>query len=236
MPLLEAGSTQAGTLVSNQNLMHVKFHANRFQDNLLSKRLQQLNSEEMKQRLRHQRTSNELIFFLRECKKTTGYLSKMKSFQSNSCLLPNADETNSSSKTKTFESKSSLDIISRRDLIASKFRSNSYSTHGNYPVPKPRKKFSLDETKIESLNTLKNKIDLKTLKTAPTPKPRLNIFEQILNCSPSSSSAGSSQCSSNSKPPVSSRSNSSTFSSNSSESLNEICKISVKKFVQLRHK
>jgi len=65
-------------IVNNQNLLHVKFHVNKFQDNLLSKRLQQLNTEEMKQRLKHQRASNELVVFLKECQQTTGYLAKMK--------------------------------------------------------------------------------------------------------------------------------------------------------------
>lgn len=70
-------------LVNNQNLLHVKFHVNKFQDNLLTKRLQQLNMEEMKLRLKHQRASNELVVFLKECQQTTGYLSKMKQIDNN---------------------------------------------------------------------------------------------------------------------------------------------------------
>ena len=71
-------------VVNNQNLLHVKFHVNKFQDNLLSKRLQQLNVEEMKLRLKHQRTSNELVVFLKECQQSTGYLSKMKQIDNSS--------------------------------------------------------------------------------------------------------------------------------------------------------
>lgn len=101
MPLKETSPN----LKPHSNLMHVKFHSNKHQENLLSKRLEQINNEETRYRLKHQKTSDELIIFLRECKKTTGYFAKMKSFQSNSLFM----ETDNNSKTK-FESKSSLDI------------------------------------------------------------------------------------------------------------------------------
>ena len=51
----------SSTLLNNQNLLHVKFHVNKIQENLLSKRLKQLNEQEMKLRLKNQRTSNDLI-------------------------------------------------------------------------------------------------------------------------------------------------------------------------------
>lgn len=98
-------------LKPHPNLMHVKFHANRHQENLLCKRLEQLNIEEMKNRLKHQKTSDELIIFLRECKKTTGYFSKMSCFQSNSMFI----ENNENLKSK-FESKSSLEMTNRQKL------------------------------------------------------------------------------------------------------------------------
>ena len=62
------------TQLSNQNLLHVKFRLNKFEDNLLSKRLKQLDIDEMKWRLRSQRDSNDMTRFLRDCKSTTGYL------------------------------------------------------------------------------------------------------------------------------------------------------------------
>ena len=79
----KASAPNQQKVVNNQNLLHVKFHVNKFQDNLLSKRLQQLNMEEMKLRLKHQRASNELVVFLKECQQTTGYLSKMKQIDNN---------------------------------------------------------------------------------------------------------------------------------------------------------
>jgi hypothetical protein len=69
----------AKSIIHNQNnVLHVKLRDNRFQDNLLTKKLRQLNLEEMKTRLKHQRSSNELMLFLNECQKTTGYYAKMK--------------------------------------------------------------------------------------------------------------------------------------------------------------
>jgi hypothetical protein len=73
----------SSTLLNNQNLLHVKFHVNKIQENLLSKRLKQLNEQEMKLRLKNQRTSNDLINFLKDCKQSTGYLSKMQSNNKN---------------------------------------------------------------------------------------------------------------------------------------------------------
>ena len=144
MPLSALSSSQSGevgsgaasgpgtnqqTVVNNQNLLHVKFHVNKFQDNLLSKRLQQLNVEEMKQRLKHQRTSNELVVFLKECQQSTGYLAKMKQIDNNeshvdSTLRDNHTSTLSNAvknminasilvvDTKHFESKSCQDYAS----------------------------------------------------------------------------------------------------------------------------
>ena len=62
------------TQLCNQNLLHVKFRLNKFEDNLLSKRLKQLDIDEMKWRLRSQRDSNDVTRFLRDCKSTTGYM------------------------------------------------------------------------------------------------------------------------------------------------------------------
>ena len=54
-----------------------KFFVNKFQDNLLSKRIRQLDNDELKSRLKHQRASNDLVMFWRDCQKSTGYMSKM---------------------------------------------------------------------------------------------------------------------------------------------------------------
>lgn len=61
-------------LRNNQNYLQCKFHTNKFQENLLNKRLKQLDVDEMKTRLKSQRDSNELINFLVNCQTSTGYL------------------------------------------------------------------------------------------------------------------------------------------------------------------
>lgn len=58
----------------NHNYLQCKFQTNKFQENLLTKRLKQLDADEMKTRLKNQRDSNELIGFLRNCQVSTGYL------------------------------------------------------------------------------------------------------------------------------------------------------------------
>jgi hypothetical protein len=74
----------SSSLLNNQNLLHVKFHVNKIQENLLNKRLKQINDQEMKLRLKNQRTSNDLVNFLNDCKQSTGYFSKMNSNKSSS--------------------------------------------------------------------------------------------------------------------------------------------------------
>lgn len=61
-------------LINNHNYLQCKFHTNKFQENLLSKRLKQLDVDEMKVRLKNQRDSNELISFMQSCQSSTGYL------------------------------------------------------------------------------------------------------------------------------------------------------------------
>ncbi len=61
-------------LNNNHNYLQCKFHTNKFHENLLSKRLKQLDVDEMKTRLKNQRDSNELVNFLKKCQVSTGYL------------------------------------------------------------------------------------------------------------------------------------------------------------------
>lgn len=190
----------------NQHLMQVKFHMNRFQDNLLTKRLQQLNSEEMKSRLKHQRTSNELILFLRECQKTTGYYSKMNpsgggaataSFESksfHSCMSDASCPSDKKSSATTTITTSPYRLNMRRPstgVSSTSFRSNSY-TNCFY---------------TGSSSNLGSKLNM-AKKEPPAALPN------------SASSSGCSQYSTSNKvASTSSRSDSSTYSSNSSESL-----------------
>lgn len=104
----------------------------------MSKRLKQLNNEEMKSRLKHQRTSNELVYFLRECQKTTGYYSKLNELKSNSGTVSSrvttasttlADSESSQLDSTSFYSSNSSKSArypNRRPLTG-KFRSTSYS-------------------------------------------------------------------------------------------------------------
>jgi hypothetical protein len=135
---------QQQMIANNQNLLHVKFHVNKFQDNLLSKRLQQLNMEEMKQRLKHQRASNELVVFLKECQQTTGYLAKMKQidnshnqhqhhnrnnhFRYNPNSSYNADNSNSSTNNNPPLSNAVKNMINASILVVETSTSTSTST------------------------------------------------------------------------------------------------------------
>ncbi|RNA23656.1 hypothetical protein BpHYR1_050912 [Brachionus plicatilis] len=206
MPLKE---TSPNT-IPHPNLMHVKFHANKHQENLLSKRLQQLNSDEMKYRLKHQRTSDELIIFLRDCQKTTGYFAKMKSFQSNSVFIGK----NGSKKSK-FESKSSLDMTNNSKVCSI---SQIQTSNGS-----KAKKFPMKE------NSSKSRIDL-----AYVQNRQKALFERILNSPGSSANSSSSRSNvtsksscSESKQEMSDRSATSLYSN--SIDFNEIFKETDKK-------
>lgn len=69
-------------VINNHALFDAKYRVNKFEENLLSKQLEKLNIEEMKSRVKHHRMSTELILFLRNCKKTTGYFEKSKQLES----------------------------------------------------------------------------------------------------------------------------------------------------------
>ena len=88
-------------------MFNVKFNLNKFQDNLLSKRLKQLDDEEMKARLKHQRTSNDLVTFLRECQNITGYHSSSRSNLQDPETMPRRFSDASSTSSSTFNSNSS---------------------------------------------------------------------------------------------------------------------------------
>jgi len=68
-------------VINNQALFDAKYRVNKFEENLLSKQLEKLNIEETKSRVKHHRMSTDLILFLRNCQKTTGYFEKGKQFE-----------------------------------------------------------------------------------------------------------------------------------------------------------
>lgn len=89
----------------------------------------------MKSRLRHQRTSNELIYFLRECQKSTGYYSKLNELKQGSMSTRTGGGASSSFDSSSLEStsfynaKSATSRAARRPLtgaVSNKFRSTSY--------------------------------------------------------------------------------------------------------------
>lgn len=214
-------------LLANQNLMHVKFHVNKFQDNLLSKRLQQLNTEEMKSRLKYQRTSNELLYFLRECQKTTGYYSKMNeyknqmqsstdSFESKSFCANYASTKCSSQRPPTALKRPSTGFSSNSGSGISKFRSTSYNNcfpqdESGAPAIKPPL----------SASTKKFTHFVEEIETTP---PKCSLFiDNLPITTPNTPNSANSQSTSTSKTSSSRSSNSSSvFSSNSSESLVEV--------------
>ena len=87
-------------LVNNHNYLQCKFQTNKFQENLLTKRLKQLDADEMKTRLKNQRDSNDLIGFLRNCQLSTGYLdNKLKAHrQGNISKIIQLNQSSSKSK------------------------------------------------------------------------------------------------------------------------------------------
>ena len=123
---------------SNTNLMHVKFHLNKFHDKLLSKRIKKLNREEMKFRLAHQRVSNDLTSFLRECKKSTGYLNFAEQQQHQQQQIMSS----SSSKRKSQCGDDSRKLMLDLDLIAA---SSSSSSTNYVSVLKFPKTFNFDD-------------------------------------------------------------------------------------------
>lgn len=204
-------------ICANQNLMHVKFHVNKFQDNLLSKRLKQLNNEEMKTRLKHQRTSNELIYFLRECQKSTGYYSKMNEYKRGGGMKSNEEQARTTVIEKCISLCPTTDSTSTRASLSShvirpstgRFRSSSYSNC--FPQLKTNDKLlarrSIDESATHRASLF---IDAATALSTSTSTPN----------TPNSNSSGIANISS-SKTSTSRSSNSSSnsaFSSNSSES------------------
>ena len=203
-------------ICANQNLMHVKFHVNKFQDNLLSKRLKQLNNEEMKTRLKHQRTSNELIYFLRECQKSTGYYSKMNEYKRGGGMKSNEEATviekcislcpttDSTSTTSTRTSLSSHVIRPSTGRFRSSSYSNCFPQLKNDDGRKLLARRSIDESATHRASLF---IDAATALSTSTPNTPNSNSSGIANISSSKTSTSRSSNSSNS-----------AFSSNSSES------------------
>lgn len=175
----------------------------------MSKRLKQLNNEEMKSRLRHQRTSNELIYFLRECQKTTGYYSKLNELKNSNTNMG----LGSSLESTSFSSPSKRPLTS-----AIKFRSTSYSSSSsssnsssiidrNPPHPPPphvSRSIDSEENKLTSSLFLDEPLH------TPINSASSNGSSVTNNCHQSKTTTTTS---------TSRSSNSSVFSSNSSESL-----------------
>ena len=233
-------NSSAGVLAT-QNLLNVKMHANKFQDNLLNKRLQQLNSDEMKQRLKHQRASNELVMFLRECKKTTGYLSQMSSScsggganQKNTDLalaeMPNFDHL-SDSKSSFYDScsfsTSSEKLKAARSISASRTvtttttatSSSSSSSSRTYSLASSFQSAAVADPSYRPKKSTKSQTAAASV--SPHKASNNNSNEQRFpsaHSTQTSVTASSTSCSS-SAASNSSRSNSCAFSSNSSESL-----------------
>lgn len=157
---------QPHMVLNNHNLLHVKFHVNKFQDNLLSKRLQQLNVEEMKVRLKHQRTSNELVLFLRECQQSTGYLSKMKQIDNSNFSHLDSNllrQTSNTNETNSHLSNAVKNMINASILVV--------DTNNNNP--------RFESKSCHDYSTLKNKnrSDDKKLKTSP--KCPQNVLKRV---------------------------------------------------------
>lgn len=205
-------------------------------DNLLSKRLKQLNNEEMKSRLRHQRTSNELIYFLRECQKSTGYYSKLNELKQHqqqqhsggsmstravfdSSSLESTSFYNPKSTSSSSSSSSGHVATARRPLTSAvnKFRSMSYSNASPFAAETAMVTSRCgDEQQARGGPCEKKKIAQNpSIKlTAPTP-PTLFIDTSSSNNNNSNSNAIAVSKTSTSR----SSNSSSVFSSNSSESL-----------------
>lgn len=167
----------------------------------------------MKTRLKHQRTSNELIYFLRECQKSTGYYSKMNEYKRGGGMKPNEEAT-----TTVIEKCISLcpttDNTSTRTSLSShiirpstgRFRSSSYSNC--FPQLKNDKllaRRSIDESATHRASLF---IDATTALSTSTPNTPNSNSSGIANISSSKTSTSRS----------SNSSSNSAFSSNSSES------------------
>jgi hypothetical protein len=119
--------------------MLFKFNANKYQDSLLAKRLAQINSDEMKERLKLHRESTNLLSFLNECQKTTGNYNQ----QQNECkmktkpppLINNKNDFNSKSSF-LLTSQSNIEII-KDDKREKKQRSCSSNVSNRKPPPPP---------------------------------------------------------------------------------------------------
>jgi hypothetical protein len=135
-------------IVNNHVLFDTKYRVNKFEESLLSKQLEKLNMEEMKSRVKHHRMSTELIMFLRNCKKTTGYFEKSQQLErfgnSTDSLLRNFMEMETSESQlneKSFNELKKVSPLKRNEIrtfnklneknsfMNPAFRSNSVATN-----------------------------------------------------------------------------------------------------------
>lgn len=167
----------------------------------------------MKTRLKHQRTSNELIYFLRECQKSTGYYSKMNEYKRGGGMKPNEEATTTVIEKCISLCPTTTDNTSTRASLSShvirpstgRFRSSSYSNC--FPQLKNDKllaRRSIDESVTHRASLF---IDATTALSTSTPNTPNSNSSGIANISSSKTSTSRSSNSSNS-----------AFSSNSSES------------------
>jgi hypothetical protein len=228
---------------NNTNMLHVKFHTNRFQDNLLSKKLKQLNIEEMKTRLKHQRTSNDLLLFLNECQKSTGYYAKIKpssSLNSASSARFSIKSSNSCNN----NTNDSFDCQSAEFIHSSDFKQDYLTKSENYYRPiidsahvHQRSINNFDETDdtMTASSSSSAIIETNTIQNSSNNRNsnKITFFEHLLmnrfNLESSPSSANSNkrtkteaQLLFKTSSASSRSSNSSTCYSNSSESINEV--------------
>jgi hypothetical protein len=227
---------------NNTNLLHVKFHSNRFQDNLLSKKLKQLNLEEMKARLKYQRTSNDLLLFLNDCQKSTGYYAKLKPSSLNSAS--SARFSFKSSNSNNNNTNESFDCQSTEFIQSSDFKQEFLIKSENYFRPKIDSANVHHQRSINNFDENDDNLPVSSSSSAimetnsnsnssNNGNNKIPFFEHLLmnrfNVDSSPSLANTNKCSKSGAQllfktsSASSRSsNSSTCYSNSSESINEV--------------
>ena len=205
----------------------------------------------MKLRLKHQRTSNELLLFLKECQKTTGYLSKMRAIDQNELVndpsrrvstevrnMINASILFDNSK-DIFESKSCQDYsqIKSSSLTSNsakrpstgyrrKSSKNTSSSFFNSDSAKSEDKLAKSSNnfneKFKDSSKLSMNINTRNIKSAyPSANPKIPLIEHILMNSSSSNNNSSSNSTNGSSKNSNSSRSDSTFS-NSSESLTDL--------------
>ena len=209
-PSSSSNASNNQMVMNNPNLLHVKFHVNKFQDNLLSKRLQQLNVEEMKLRLKHQRTSNELVLFLKECQQSTGYLSKMKQIDNNnthvetrslrdnqsnlsnavknminaSILVVDTSHSNNGRKTANFESKSCQEFGNENKKMPRSFSTAKYSSSLGSTAKVSANLRRKSSSKSRARSQTGHKLLLKDESESNANKLNINFHHQVKNSTP----------------------------------------------------